>query len=433
MKLITNRIRGTRDLLPEEYVKTQVIINTIKSEAELYGFNFIRTPVIEHTELFERSTGETSDIVTKEMYSFQDKSGRNISLRPEGTAGVLRAVLENGLHNNTMPLKLMYHSSCYRYEKPQSGRYREFFQFGLEIFGSDTPETETELILLSNSILSRLNLSNIILEINTIGCPECRKKYLEILKKYFEDKKHELCETCQERLEKNTLRILDCKNKSCKEICDNSPEIINYICEPCSEHFEKLKSYLNNLNINYNINSRIVRGLDYYSRTVFEFKIKSPDKNIDNLVICGGGRYDKLSEIFGGPNLPALGLGIGLERLVLAMESQDILFPEVQTPEIFIICLDNNSRLLGFKLCDILRKSGIFCELDILNRNLKSQLKYADKIKSKYVIIIGEEELKTKKSKLKDMRNNNNINKEYEVSIDPENFLEKFMSIYLSL
>lgn len=441
VKLITNRIRGTKDLLPEEYNKWNLICNVIKSEAELYNFKFIRTPVIEHTELFERSTGESSDIVTKEMYNFKDKGGRDVCLRPEGTAGVLRAVLENGLHNNTLPLKLMYNSSCYRYEKPQNGRYREFFQFGLEIFGSESPESDAQLISLGNNILTRLNLKNITLEINTIGCPDCRKKYLETLKNYFVNKKQDLCETCQERLEKNTLRILDCKNKTCQEICENSPVIINYICPDCNQHFEQLKSYLNNLNINYNLNYKIVRGLDYYSRTVFEFKINI-NNNINNnletkpeeLVVCGGGRYDKLSEIFGGPKLPAIGLGIGLERVLLAMESQNIEFPEIKNPEVFIISLDNSSKLLSFKLCEILRQSGVSCDLDLLNKNLKSQLKYADKLNYNYVIIIGEEEVKSQKAKLKNMnKNNKNNTQEHDISINLNNFLASFMSVYLKI
>ncbi len=434
MKLITNRIRGTKDLLPGEYNKWELICNVIQSEAKLYNFKFIRTPIIEHTELFKRSTGENSDIVTKEMYNFKDKGGRDICLRPEGTAGVLRAVLENGLHNNTLPLKLMYNSSCYRYEKPQNGRYREFFQFGFEIFGSELPESDAQLISLGNNILTRLNLKNITLEINTIGCPDCRKKYLEILKNYFVNKKQDLCETCQERLEKNTLRILDCKNKDCQEICKNSPVIVNYVCQACSRHFEQLKLYLNNLNINYNLNYRIVRGLDYYSRTVFEFKVNINNNSkkfekTEELVVCGGGRYDQLSEAFGGPKLPALGLGIGLERVLLAMESQNIEFPETNNSEVFIVSLDNSSKLLSFKLCEILRQSGISCDLDLLNKNLKSQLKHADKLNYNYVIIIGDEEIKSQKAKLKNMNKNNT--QEYEISINLNDFLASFMSIYL--
>ncbi len=422
MNLITKRIRGMQDLLPSQSKKWAEVEKVMKNEAELYGFKFIRTPVLEHTELFERSVGDTSDVVEKEMYTFKDKGNRMVSLRPEGTAGALRAVLENGLHNQTLPLKLMYNSSCYRYEKPQSGRYREFFQFGMEIFGAPSAMADAELICAAHSILDRLNIKGVGLQINSIGCSKCREKYKEAIKSYFNNKKNELCEDCKNRLDRNPMRIIDCKNAKCSEISKKAPIILDYLCEECSDHFQKLKSYLDCAQIEYTVNPTIVRGLDYYSKTVFEFVC-----DLDNipLTICGGGRYDGLSKIIGGPELSAIGFGMGMERIIGVMENQGIDFPENETTKVFIVALDDEkSRLKALELCEKLRRASVFAQIDIVGRNLKSQMKYADKIGAVYSMVIGDEEIKANKCTIKEMK----TGEKFPVSLD-DNFIQDFMDI----
>lgn len=425
MNLIAKRIRGMQDLLPEKSKNWETLEKIMKEEAEVYGFKLIRTPVLEQTELFERSVGNESDIVEKEMYTFEDKGNRSITLRPEGTAGVLRAVLENGLNNGPMPLKLMYISSCYRYEKPQSGRYREFFQFGLEVFGAPNSLADAELICLAKSILDRLTIKNLSLEINSIGCKECRKKYSEAMINYFKKNKEELCETCQKRLEKNPMRILDCKEKRCIEISKNAPVILDYLCKDCESHFDKVKSYLDVMNVKYTINPKIVRGLDYYSKTVFEFICELDGEKI---TICGGGRYDGLSKIMGGPDLPAIGLGMGIERILAVMERQEIEFQKPETIQVFIANADEKSREKAFELCESMRKSSIIAECNICERNLKSQMKYANKINAQFVLIVGEEEIKTKLANLKDMASG----KEIKISLG-EDFIKDFLNAQFNL
>lgn len=420
MNLIAKRIRGMQDLLPVKSKEWETLEKIMKEEAEVYGFKLIRTPVLEQTELFERSVGNESDIVEKEMYTFKDKGDRSVTLRPEGTAGALRAVLENGLNNSPMPLKLMYISSCYRYEKPQSGRYREFFQFGLEVFGASTPLADAELICLAKSILDRLTIKDLSLEINSIGCKECRKKYNEAIIKYFKENEENLCETCQKRLEKNPMRILDCKEKSCINISKNAPVILDYLCEDCEAHFGAVKRYLDVMNIKYTVNSKIVRGLDYYSKTVFEFVCELEG---EKMTICGGGRYDGLSKIMGGPELSAIGLGMGIERILAVMEKQKIEFQKPESTQVFIANADEKSKEKAFELCEIMRKSSIMAECNICERNLKSQMKYANKINVQFVLIIGEEEIQTKKANLKDMASG----KETQISLE-EDFIKDFLN-----
>ena len=325
-----------------------------------------------------------------------------------------------------MPLKLMYKSSCYRYEKPQTGRYREFFQFGLEIFGSPSASADAELIILAKSILERLQIQNISLEINSIGCKNCRKKYSEAIINYFKSKIDSLCPTCQNRLEKNPLRILDCKNKVCSEICENAPIITDYICEECSEHFETLQEYLKSQNIEFKINPKIVRGLDYYSKTVFEFVCDITEN--DKLTICGGGRYDGLSEILGGPQLCAIGLGFGLERILNIMETQKIMFPKDDSPKVYIASIGENAKKKAFELCGILRTAAIFAEMDIVDRNIKSQMKYADKIGAEYVLVIGDDEIAENRAILKNMK----TGKESKISIN-EDFLNDFSGVDMEI
>ncbi len=425
MNLISKRIRGMQDVLPNESVRWEMVERVMKEEASLYGFKYIRTPVLEQTELFERSAGESSDVVNKEMYTFTDKGGRSVTLRPEGTAGVLRAVLENGMHNDALPLKLMYVTSCYRYEKPQSGRLREFFQFGLEIFGGNSAMADAEIISVSKAIFERLGIRNISLEINAIGCPECKESYNQAVKEYFKERKDSLCSTCLERLERNPLRIFDCKNESCKALHKDAPVTLQYLCKDCAEHLEKLKYYLDAAEIDYIINPRIVRGLDYYTKTVFEFVT-----NVDGspLTVCGGGRYDELSKQMGGPKLSAIGMGLGMERLLMVMEKQGIEFEERKPCEIYIAPMGESAKLMAIDMCRKLRSASIYCELDLVGRNIKSQMKYADKTKVKYCIVLGSQEVEDKKAKLKNMA----TGEEFDIELG-ENFLENFMKQYINI
>ncbi len=427
MNFSTQRVKGMKDLLPNESNEFESVVNVMKNEAKIYGFNLIRTPVLEHTELFERSAGDSSDIVEKEMYTFKDKGGRSVTLRPEGTAGVLRAVVESGLHNNQLPLRLMYISSCYRYEKPQSGRYREFNQFGLEIFGSKSYLADAELICIANSIINRLGIKNVQLEINSIGCSSCRKKYSNKLKNYFSSHTDKLCNICRERLSRNPMRIFDCKSDPCIKICENAPSMLNFICEECHNHFENLKNSLNKLDIPYTINPKIVRGLDYYSKNVFEFICNTPD---GKLTICGGGRYDDLSKFMGGPELPAIGFGMGIERILMAMQNQKIDFMDPDPIEFFIATADgsDNTKLKAFQICENLRKSSIKAQMDISERSLKSQMKYANKINAQFVIVLGKNELLQNKAKIKKM----STGKETDILID-DNLIKNIINAQYNL
>ena len=301
--------RGTQDILPGDAYKWEEVENILLSTAKAYGYREVRTPVFEATELFQRGVGDTTDVVQKEMYTFEDKGGRSITLRPEGTAGAVRAAVEHGLLNDALPLQLCYTTSCYRYEKPQAGRLREFHQFGVECFGSKEPIADARLILLARRIFDAFGLENIRLELNSIGCPHCRKHYYEALREYFGAHRQQLCDTCKGRLEKNPMRILDCKNPACKELAAGAPVILDYLCEECKEHFEKVKEYLDISDIPFTVNPRIVRGLDYYTKTEFEFVCEQIGAQG---TVLGGGRYDGLVEELGGKSVPALGFGMGL-------------------------------------------------------------------------------------------------------------------------
>lgn len=426
MNLISKRVRGMQDLLPNDSRNYETLGKIMREESESYGFKLIRTPVLEQTELFDRSVGDSSDVVEKEMYTFEDKGGRSVTLRPEGTSGVLRAVLENGLHNSVLPLKLMYESSCYRYEKPQSGRYREFFQFGLEIFGTESYLADVELICAAKAILGRVRIRDASLEINSIGCPECRKKYNQALKEYFEAKKEGLCETCKSRLARNPLRIFDCKSSDCKKVCENAPVILDYIGDECSTHFENVKATLNTLGIIYTVNPYIVRGLDYYSKTVFEFVC---EVNGENITVCGGGRYDGLSKIIGGPDLPAIGFGIGLERVMMVMKDREINFDPPQNIEIFVASVGERAQREAVKICEVMRRSGISCECDISGKNLKSQMKYANKINATFAVVLGDEELENKRARIKEMAHG----KETDIPLTKEGFIKFLISAQVSL
>lgn len=401
MALITNAPRGTQDVLPADSYKWQYIERTALDIASKFGFREIRTPVFEHTELFARGVGETTDVVQKEMYTFNDKGGRSVTMRPEGTAGVCRSVIERGLVNDALPLKTSYVVSCFRYEKPQMGRLREFHQFGVEAFGAASPSADAEVILLAKSVIDALGIPDTRLEINSIGCPECRKKYQLALIEYFSSKTDSLCETCNGRLSKNPMRILDCKSPVCKEIASGAPKILDFICPDCAEHFDGLKRRLDAVGVDYTVNPDIVRGLDYYNRTVFEF---ITDKLGSQSAICGGGRYDGLLESLGGPKLPALGFAMGLERLVMLMQRCECPFPEPETCDLYIGSSGDAAAVEALKLAYKLREEGFKVECDVVGRSVKAQMKYCDKIGAKFSVIIGDNELQSGIVEVKDMK-----------------------------
>lgn len=420
MALITKAIKGTKDVLPNEVHKNQYLEATALDIAEKYGYHEIRTPVFEHTELFQRGVGDTTDVVQKEMYTFDDKGGRSITLRPEGTAGAARAFLENGLCNEALPQKVCYITSCYRYEKPQAGRLREFHQFGVECFGTQSPLADAELIALAKSIFDTLEVKDIHLEINSIGCPECRSKYYDALRAYFAERQDELCDTCKGRLERNPMRILDCKSPICREIAKDAPAVLDYLCDDCKEHFEKVQAYLKAQDIEYTINPRIVRGLDYYTKTVFEFV---SDAIGAQGTVCGGGRYDGLIEELGGQKTPSLGFGMGLERLQLVMEAQDCPFPEAEKPDLFIVALGDSATMKAVEISKDMRSEGFSVLYDLNQRSVRAQMKYANKMGAKFNVVIGDDEVLSGKAKLKDMETGE------ETDIDLTTFVNGFYEI----
>lgn len=419
MALVTKAIKGTQDILPNEVYKNQFIEQTVLDIAGKFGFREIRTPVFEHTELFQRGVGDTTDVVQKEMYTFDDKGGRSITLRPEGTAGAVRAFLEHGLFNEALPQKICYVLNCYRYEKPQAGRWREFQQFGVEMFGAASPAADAEVISLANEIFAFLGVEGLQLELNSIGCPECRKNYHAALREYFDSRKEELCPTCLGRLEKNPMRILDCKSPVCKDIAKDAPAIIDYICDDCSAHFESVKKYLDKMNIEYVVNPRIVRGLDYYTRTVFEFV--STQIGAQGTV-CGGGRYDGLVEELGGPVTPALGFGMGTGRLLMLLEAQGIELPKPDGCDIYVAPMGEQASFEAAAIVADLRAGGISAQTDVVGRSLKAQMKYADKIGAKYTMVLGDNEIAEGKANIKNMDTGNTT--EMLLADIAENFME---------
>lgn len=420
MALITKAIKGTKDVLPNESYKNQYIEATCLGVAENFGYKEMRTPVFEHTELFQRGVGDTTDVVQKEMYTFDDKGGRSITLRPEGTAGAARAFLENGLSNEALPQKICYLTSCYRYEKPQAGRLREFHQFGIECFGATSPLADAEMISLAKQIFDELGVKDLHLELNSIGCPECRAEYHKALKEYFSQYKDKLCDTCNDRLERNPMRILDCKSPVCSEIAKGAPVVLDYLCDECREHFQKVKSYLDAANIEYIVNPQIVRGLDYYTKTVFEFV---SDAIGSQGTVCGGGRYDGLLEELGGQHTPSLGFGMGLERLQLVMEAQGCNFPEPSRPDLFIVAMGEKATLKAVEIAKDMRDEGFSVVYDLNGRSLRAQMKYADKLGAKFNVVIGDNEVENKVVSLKDMA----TGKSSEINLDT--FVNGFYSV----
>ena len=400
MAKINTAIKGTADVLPQDSYKWQFVEKKMLETAELFGFQEIRVPVFEYTEVFTKNVGETTDVVQKEMYTFTDKGDRSITLRPEFTAGVVRSVIEHGLINGALPVKACYVGGCYRYEKPQAGRMREFHQFGAEMFGAADPSADAEMILLANSVLTNLGIKNLSLEINSIGCPECRSKYHTALKDYFNGRADELCDTCKDRLNRNPMRILDCKSPVCKGIADKAPVMLDFLCDECEQHFNGVKKHLQAVDLKFTVNPKIVRGLDYYTKTVFEFI--SGEIGAQSTV-CGGGRYDGLVGQMGGPQMASLGFAMGIERLLMVMQSQGTDFPLAKVPDIYIGTMGDQAKLQATKLCMQLRNEGFIAVTDVAGRSVKAQMKYADKIGARFSTVIGDDELKNNRCTLKNM------------------------------
>ena len=394
--------KGTKDMLASEAYKWQYIESEWAKICSEYGFREIRTPVFEATELFNRGVGETTDIVQKEMYTFNDLGGRSITLKPEGTSPAVRSFIESNQYAEMQPTKIYYNTPCFRYEKPQAGRLREFHQFGIENFGTHSMLADAEIITLGYDFLKRMGIEDIELHISSVGCRECRPVYRDALRDFIRPHYDCLCETCKSRFEKNPMRILDCKSKEDKEICKDAPMMIDYLCDDCRKDFEQLKSYLDAMGISYTVDPAIVRGLDYYTKTAFEFittKIGAQG------TVCGGGRYDHLIEEIGGPDMPGVGFGLGKERLLMLMEASGQDFGGQEKPQIFIAWIGEEAKLYSIRLLHELRSKGIHAEMDTRERNLKGQMKYANKLGAKYTAVIGEDEVASGEITLKNMEN----------------------------
>ena len=410
--------KGTKDILPDEVYKWQYIESKIKDIFENAGMKEIRVPVFEHTELFSRGVGETTDVVQKEMYTFEDKGGRSITLRPEGTAGVVRSYIENGMASRPTPIKLWYEMAMYRYENVQKGRLREFRQIGTEVFGTSSYLADVECIMLGVKIFKELNIPNIKLNLNSIGCPECRRKYQEALREFIRPNLEKYCDTCKTRFEKNPMRILDCKEKKCKEMNQGAPIILDYLCDDCREHFDKVKKMLTDLGVDFEIDAGIVRGLDYYTRTVFEFVSED-----DGLTVLGGGRYDGLVKEVGGQDTPAVGFAMGAERLLEVFEryNKDVVKPKVM--DLYVANIGEKANEFATELVLKLRDKGVFVEKDICERSLKAQFKYADKNNAKFVLTLGDDEVETKKAKIKNMQSG----EETEIELNADEIVKVIM------
>ena len=421
MALITKKPRGTEDVLPRDSYRWQFVEDIFRDEARTYGYKEMRTPVFEHTNLFERGVGDTTDVVQKEMYTFLTKGGDSITLRPEGTAGAARAFLEHGLHNDPLPVKVYYLTSCYRYEKPQAGRLREFHQFGMECYGTKHPAADAEMITAAATVIERLGLKNIRLEINSIGCPACRAEYHKALTEYFSQYKDELCEDCKGRLDRNPMRLLDCKVPRDHEIAQGAPSVLEYLCDECRKHFDSVKEHLDAAGIEYIVNPTIVRGLDYYTKTVFEFI--SGDIGAQ-ATICAGGRYDGLIEDLGGNPMPALGFAAGIERLLMTMDAQGVEIPSPSPCDIYVASMGDNAHKKAGELCLALRKAGMYAEFDVVGRGLKAQMKYANKLSARFSIVLGDDELAGGIGKLKAM----DSGEQTDIPLDTESFVREFIA-----
>ncbi len=415
-----SRPQGTEDITPKKIYKWHTVERLLRETAENFGFREMRIPTFEQTELFMRSVGETTDVVQKEMYTVKARE-TEFTLRPEGTAGTIRALLQNGMLNDALPQKVYYCLSCFRHERPQAGRLREFHQFGVEMAGSAGPESDADIIGLAKEILDCVGLRHIELHLNSIGCPTCRKSYTDALRAYFAPHREALCETCQTRLEKNPMRILDCKSPICANIAKDAPLIPDFLCDECRTHFETLQEYLHVMKIDFVLDPKIVRGLDYYTKTVFEFI--TTDIGAQGTV-CAGGRYDGLIEELGGKPTPAMGFALGLERLILTMESQGCDFEEQKTCDLYLIPMDQAAFPLIMRLAKSLRKIGYQVEYDLMQRGLKAQMKYANKIGATFIMVLGENELESNTVKLKNMQ----TGEETVLKLD-DSFTERFDDI----
>ena len=400
--MLSKAPRGTKDITPKDVYKWHYVEKKFREICALYGYEEIRTPIFEHTEVFARSVGDTTDVVQKEMYSFTDRGDRQLSLKPEGTAGVIRSFIENKMYADTQPTKLYYITPCFRYERPQAGRQRQFHQFGIEVLGSDGPSVDAEVISLAVQFFNEMGLKNLSVNINSVGCPKCREEYNRKLKEYLDQKVDVLCETCLERKDKNPMRVIDCKNPQCKENLQDIPFMIDHLCDDCKEHFEKLQTYLKEMDINYVVDKTIVRGLDYYKKTAFE--IISNDIGSQSTV-CGGGRYDGLVEMLGGPKgISGIGFGLGVERLLLTLENNNIEIKNPRSTDIYIATIGDAAKTKSFKLIKDLRANHISADNDHLDKSLKAQFKYSDKLNAKYTVVIGDDELANDTATLKNMQ-----------------------------
>ena len=400
--MLTQAPKGTKDMLPEDAYRWQAVEKICREVAELSGFQEIRTPIFEHTELFLRGVGDTTDIVQKEMYTFEDKGGRSITLRPEGTAGAARAFVEHGMYAGALPAKMYYLSApIFRYEAPQSGRFRQHHQFGCEVFGAEAPSCDAEVILLLLRILRRAGLENLVVSLNSIGCPSCRKRYNEALRTFLQERVSELCATCNERIHKNPMRILDCKTEKCQQRLVDAPQTIDYLCDECAAHFEGVQSLLAAQGVAYKVDARIVRGLDYYTRTVFEVMTKT-DKGV--LTVCGGGRYDGLVEQLGGPSLPGFGFGLGVERLLMLLEAEGIQVTKPNVCDVYVASLGQEAKGAAFALSQRLQDVNIKTDIDHMGRSLKAQFKSAGRLHARFVAIVGGDELARGMIRLRNMQ-----------------------------
>lgn len=398
--MITQAPRGTEDWYGKSMHKRTVIEGICRNIAKRYNIKEVITPVFEHTVLFQRGVGETTDVVQKEMYTFTDKGDRSITLKPEGTAGAIRAYLEHNMYAEPAPTKLFYVTPAFRYEKPQSGRLRQHHQFGVEIVGSKSPMVEVELITLVSTIIKELGLNDAKVHINSIGCANCRKTYNDALLAYLKQHESCLCETCKERMLKNPLRVIDCKVDTCKEIVKNAPRTIEYLDDECKEHFEELQNILTALNIPYEIDTGIVRGLDYYTKTVFEFV------NSEGFTLCGGGRYDGLvHEIDEKQDIPSAGFGMGLERILYFLDKEGVELPSEEPVTLYVGILGKEAKAKAYKIVNELRNEGVIVETDYMDRSVKAQMKYANKLGARYTVIIGENEINENKANIKCMEN----------------------------
>lgn len=400
--MITTRPRGTNDILPEESRRWQYLEQTLREICHQYGYQEIRTPIFEHTELFLRGVGETTDIVSKEMYTFTDKGDRSLTLRPEGTASTVRAFSEHKLYGGPQPTKVYYIGPMFRYDRPQAGRYRQFHQFGVEVFGTDDPALDAEVVALSMDIYQRLGLKNVELHINSVGCPKCRAEHKEALQEYLKAKLDSFCKDCKDRFEKNPMRILDCKNPGCQELSEGAPTTLQTLDSECREHFDKVRQYLDALNLSYLVNERLVRGLDYYRRTAFEIMVSDIGAQSS---ICGGGRYNGLVQQIGGQDVPGIGFALGMERALLSLEKQGVEIPLLDPCQVYFIALGEDAKVEAFKQLAKIRQLGISAEMDYLGRGMKAQMKSADRLGAKIALILGEDELKENKVTMRNLTN----------------------------